>query len=165
MTDPITIPDDPNEESVLCQYLEAVVDTLELDVVLATLNIITEDQKDIENEISRSLGLLTGGTDASGICIIVLAPTLKASRLTPGPVFDNSVLSIVILEQPALNRASGGSGRSGICIAERVAKALHLKSPDGYPSCLVCTTVQIVEWAPDPSVVARRVDFNFKLGV
>lgn len=122
---------------------DTLLESLQADVLavlvncpdLSDANIIPEDAGDMEKEILRRLGTLTGGPTAKrGLVIVVMLPEITAAEPhLPGPAVRLSQ-EIQIIESPALNRGIGGTGIRSSVAALRTLSALHLR---GMGSCAV----------------------------
>ncbi len=75
--------------------------------------IISENRKDVVNEIERNVGKL-------GICVIISTPLARAGQKAV-PHFERIEVNASIIENVIVNRSSAGSGQPAALVAEAVA--------------------------------------------
>lgn len=115
---------------------DTLLETLQADVVailkncpeLADANVIPEDAGDMEKTIMQKLGTLTGGgLSKPGLVIVVLLPEITdAETNLPGPPVAVTI-TLQVIEQPLINRGTGGTGIRSSVAALRALAALHLR--------------------------------------
>lgn len=95
---------------------------------LADANVILQDEGDMEKEILRHLGSLTGGpTGKNGLVLVVMLPEIDAAESNlPGPPISASI-EIQVIEAPKINRGATGTGIRSSVAALRTLAALHLR--------------------------------------
>jgi Chitobiase/beta-hexosaminidase C-terminal domain len=90
---------------------------------LATAEIMSANDGDIEAEVTRKLLPLTGAL--RGLALVVLLPELTESESNlPGPVMDG-MIEIQVIEAVLVNRGDGGTGIRASTAALRALGALH----------------------------------------
>jgi hypothetical protein len=132
---------------MLREKQEAIVKLLERNAALSDLTIIAENRLDLVTAINTSMAKL-------GLCVIV--QTLEAAVLhpaKPGPVFDAQKFSVVVHEQPTLNR--GKTDRTAQSVAEQVAVALHHQRIEN--DTLMCLGIF---YQQDSNFLTYAVDFK-----
>jgi hypothetical protein len=119
---------------------------------LSSLEIMSEDRRDIVNAIESALNKL-------GLCIIVQTVDAEVSKPNlPGPVFDPVTVSVQVHENVLLNRSKTDS--TALKIAQDVASALHHQVVEGAHGPLCCKGIFYQEQS---RVLSYAVDF--KIGV
>lgn len=103
----------------LREQQERIVALLQGTANLSDLTIIAEDRKDLLNTINTSLAKL-------GLCAVVQTISAKVTKPNkPGPVYDDVRMSVVVYENPTINRSK--SDRTAQSVAEDISEALHQK--------------------------------------
>jgi hypothetical protein len=93
----------PDDRLFLLQ--DFITDRLKQDATLGTYPVITERKADLETELDKALGLLSGASK-HGMCSIVDAPmATDSSPECPGGPLDLEV-AVLVLENPALNNGT-----------------------------------------------------------
>ena len=129
MSDPITFSIYPLQTEVLKR--------LQSHAYLSDVKILTEEKGDIENEIQRSLGNLTGVDGKIGLCIVILTPTATSkSPNAPGPLLDGLSLVISVIENVLVNQSDQGTKKHAIEIVELVLRYLHRGTVPGTNAAL-----------------------------
>lgn len=141
--------------------LEEVQDTLatllKAQPEFARLPILTEKEKDIENEIERALGALD-----CGACLIVVTPKARVTNYNlPGPFFDDVSVVVRVVENVMINQGEAGTQVPASAVAELVAKTCHHQHTDTN-KIILCTGIAMV---PDESNLIYDVTFRTKFGV
>jgi hypothetical protein len=112
--------------SILRQQRQEIKDQLEAIPFFDVVNIVTEDAKDIDAEISKALGTLTEKGGKMGVVVILLTARAKMDgRGEFGPVFSEIVHLLRVLEDPMVNRDVNGTGKVSTEVAEQICAALN----------------------------------------
>ncbi len=126
--------------------------------------VLTENSKEMENEIAVQLGTLTPEGGSIGVFVIIATPKCKVTRPNvPGPVFDDVTVLVRVIENPTINQGAGGSKKRAEIIAREAAMALHhARNPNLYDP------LQCLEMAPSvddgmPDCVIYNVNFKTSL--
>ncbi len=114
-----------------------VLKRLQAHPYLADVKILTEEKGDIENEVQRALGNLTGVDGKIGACIIILTPLGKSkSTGAPGPVLDDFQIIISVIENVLVNQGDDGTKKHAIEIVELILRYLHRWTVPGTNAAL-----------------------------
>jgi len=107
--------------------LQAAVKTrLEAHAYFSDITVFTEEQGDLDSEIERALGMLTEKGDKIGACVVILTPIAKSkSPNAPGPLLDDFLFSINVLENVLVNQGDDGTKKHAIQIVELILRHLH----------------------------------------
>ena len=90
---------------------------------LATAEIISANDGDVEAEVLRKLSPLTGAL--RGLALVVMLPDLDAAeRNGPGPLMD-AILEVQVIEAVLVNRGTGGTGIRCTTACLRALGVLH----------------------------------------
>lgn len=96
------------------------------DAYFADIKVLLEAKGDVEPDVIQALSIFNDRGGKIGACVVVLMPTLTNDAPdSPGP---RSLvrMSVQVIDQPVVNLATGGTGKSASQIAERVRQILHL---------------------------------------
>ncbi len=92
----------------------------------ADLPVLTEAKGDIENEIARALGALSGVDGKIGACVVILTPTAKCQNPNaPGPILDPLTVVVAAIESVTVNQGDQGTKKHAAEIAEMILRRLH----------------------------------------
>ena len=124
-----------------------------------TVPVIQEDVADIETEIEIGIGKI-------GVVIIVMTPALNQSSrfaVAGGAYWDRIEVVIQIVESPTINRASSGTGKPAVALAEAISTLLTLSTlaTCNAPLTPLDPTLSIV---PDPDFVIWNCRFRTGAG-
>jgi hypothetical protein len=140
----------------MAELQDELVTQLKKAQFFAPMPIITEKQKDIENEIDRALGSL------GGVCVIVLTPRANVSHTNlPGPHFDDVAVVVRIIENVLVNQSEAGTKIPASAVAEQVAANLH-HLHTASNKIVLCQQLGLVA---DPDNLIYDVTFKTKFGV
>jgi hypothetical protein len=161
MTDPVSI-----EAGPLTRLQLECKEALEAHPYFADVKVISERQKDIENEIQVALGMLQGQGGKSGVCCLILTPRLRASKPNiPGPSFDQVAVSVLTVENPMVNTSTQGTNKAAADVALTVAGILHHFRRPGVFEALTCSEVGIGTDQRFPDFLLYTTTFNTQIGV
>lgn len=115
---------------ILEQMRQEIVDHLEAIPFFDTIAVLAEDKKDIASEINRALGLVASKGGKCGAVVILMTVVAKPGKTEGwGPVFENILHVVRVLENPVLNRGANGTGKTSGAIAEAVAGYVNMFTP------------------------------------
>ena len=142
-------------------------DILKAKTYFADIPVITEKSKDVENELARGLGVLTGAGGKSGVAIVIMTPKLVVDHPNkPGPYFDTCELRARVMENPLVNQAAGGTQKTASEVALVIAGYLHHQKIAGSGECITCQAVNVVadQFFPDYLIyeVTLKTAFGLK---
>lgn len=152
--------------SVLKSIQQQVADALVADPRFALVKVLTENIKDIDNEMEISLGpepVVSGGP--YGIVALVLTPTADVSWANvPGPYFDKINVVVDIWENVITNRAPGGTQLACQDAIEAACNIIHQSYPTACnaPIVSVSPSIRIV---PDPDFLRYQARFITQAGM
>lgn len=121
---------------------------------LASVDAMTEERKDLTNEINKALRSL-------GLVLVINTAVANATRPNqPGPTFDQIQFSVDVIENVLLNRAATGSGIPALSAAYEVARALHWKQPS-IGSGTIYVRTPTIQFVNDNALLMYRVNFQY----
>lgn len=136
---------------------DSLANLLKAQAEFSRLPVLTEKQKDIENEIERALGSLD-----CGACLIIVTPKATVTKPNlPGPYFDNVAVVVRVVENVLINQGSAGTQVPASKLAEQVAHACHHHHTAGN-KIILCSGIAMV---PDETNVVYDVTFNTQFGL
>jgi hypothetical protein len=130
------------------------------DEFLAGVAIIKRDEGDIETDIVDALGVLNKRGGKIGACVLVYQPIAEpASAEVVGGVL-NIDFTFLVMENPTLNRGSGGTQLAALTIARRLVGLFHLYHPRKVIGTLTMQPGAIVPVQLPVAPVAYEVRFS-----
>jgi hypothetical protein len=148
------------KETTLRDAQEDLYQRAMADEYLANVAIIKRDEGEIETEVIDALGVLNKRGGKIGACVLVYQPIAEpASAEVVGGVL-NIDFTFLVLENPVLNRESGGTGLAALTIARRLIGIFHLYHPRKVIGCLTMQQGAIVPIQLPVAPVAYEVRFS-----
>lgn len=141
-----------NPENILDDLQADVAARLRGDEYFSDIPVVTDRLNDIEAEVQKSLGVLTGKDGKIGVCTIVmqLVANDAGHQSERGPM--DVLVSVRVIENVLMNKSATGTGKSALSVSRRVFRVLKLAQFIGmatplYPQkpALVPSMVPIAE--------------------
>ena len=147
-------------DSVLQGIQQDVVDRLLADPYFDNVPVLSEDLKDIENEIERAVKKL-------GIVAIVLMPSATVGKMkdAPGPYWEHVKIILQVTEFVTANRSSTGTGKTNLAVCEHGVAILHRYQPTNLSEAIYAEdpTITLI---PDPNgLLTRHVNMATHAGI
>jgi hypothetical protein len=99
--------------------------------------VFTEEKGDLDSAIETALGTLTEKGEKIGACVVILTPVAKSkSPAAPGPLLDDFLISINVLENVLVNQGDDGTKKHAIEIVELIIRYLHRWTVPGTNAAL-----------------------------
>ena len=114
--------------SVLANIRQECADEVAALAFFDDMPVLVEDRKDVESEISRALGMLSGAKSGAFVVFMTAAASVRGSGEF-GPVFGEIRMVAHCLENPVLNRGTSGTQKTAWEMAEQVAACLNNFKP------------------------------------
>jgi hypothetical protein len=130
------------------------------DEYLANVAIIKRDEGEIETEVIDALGVLNKRGGKIGACVLVYQPIAEPAPAEVVGGVLNIDFTFLVLENPVLNRESGGTGLAALTIARRLIGIFHLYHPRKVVGCLTMQQGAIVPIQLPVAPVAYEVRFS-----
>lgn len=116
--------------TVLRNCATSVADAIRADEMIGSyaqqITVIVEDRANIETTIKTAITKATGGV------AVLVAVTGFRRRTQSGPLLTGTLdIEISVHENPMFNR-KGNFTITAQCVAERLARILHWRAPDGF---------------------------------
>lgn len=142
---------------MILEIIQEASDTLLADPYFSNVPVVSEDLGDPQNQIDTYL-MKTG-------CGVLLMTPKASVRFPdkPGPYYDDIMFIAAVFENVKLNRASTGTRKNALDIAEHVATILHMHSPINIAESITCQSPTIV-LVPDPMYLAYNCLFRTQGG-
>jgi hypothetical protein len=151
---------------VLQQLRTQFADRLQADSYFLDIPVFTEEKADLDNEIARSLGVLTETGGKIGACAVVLSPRADVKdKGLPGPYLDPIRLAVHVEESVLINQSTSGTGKHASDIAERISALIHRWVPDGQSRPVLADNPHIQAVEPAIGDRAYSVAFSFAAGL
>lgn len=120
---------------------------LQAHAYLSDIPVLTEEKGDIDNQIDLALGVLGSVVEGGklGACIVILTPTAKnQSPNAPGPLLEEFLLVINVLESVAINQGDQGTKKHAIQIVEFILRYLHRWTIPGTNAAIKASSFLII---------------------
>ncbi len=141
-------------------------DILKSKPYFSDIPVISEKSKDIENEMSQALGVLTGSGGKNGIAVIIITPALVVDYPNKsGPYFDSVDLRARVMENPMINQAPGGTQKPASEVAMMIAGYLHHEKINGSGECMNVQRVAVVADSFFPDYLIYEVTLKTAFGL
>lgn len=144
--------------SILSSLQQQLADKLQADIFCEDVPVLSENLKDINYLVDVAVKKI-------GACILVVTPVANTSFPDKaGPYFNQVIIVVRCMENPIINRATGGSGKTALEMAEHVAAILHHFIPEGHSEAVRAVSPTIVI-GNDPVHLSYDVRFETGVGV
>jgi len=150
----------PNPDRWFHELQAEMVSLVKADERLGTLPIIYERAGDIQQDISKSLGLIKSVGGKIGACIILLqlqgvnsAKAARGGQMKARPVFR-------VLEEPLTNDGKNGFQMPALEICKRLVAVVGLYYAEGLATALTTDDRTIVPVADPLASIAYEVQFE-----
>lgn len=112
-------------ESILTDLQSELQGRCLSDELLKTIPTLIEDKADIADDVAQALGPLNAGsTGLVGACILVRQPQASDDFPDVWPSPLDADYTFTVIENPTINRGTGGTGQTGLSIARRVQRIM-----------------------------------------